>query len=619
MPLPELIGRYRPVRRLGAGGFAVVWLAHDESLDAEVAVKVMADNWADRLDLRERFLREARMLRQAASQRIVQVFDIGELADDRPYLVMEYADRGTLADRVKADGAYPLAEALRVTAEVARGVAELHSAGVVHRDLKPSNVLITSVRGGGERLLVADLGVAKSLAHGSGVTMSVGSAGYMAPEQMEPQIGVDPRADVYSLGAFAYHLMTAEKPPISLVLREKLPSDLPPAVRETLLLTLLSDRENRWPDAASLAARFDELASHIDDDVTVAAIPTRGHGGSGFTPTPGSFTPGGTGGSAFPQPVSPTPGWNYQGTPDPQSARTGTGWQNYQGSPTGPGQFTQQPPSGRQPAPQDSYRGSYANAPSNTPHRTPDSQGWSQSGYAQTPQGAGQQYNQPQQTPSPLQGFQPAQAATQRPSTTPARPLGRGHGRWIATMTAVVVLAAATGIGAVLLWQWRAGRDLTVTDASGSITLTAPPVFGSELVKSGWNPTTIGLTATKADGLLLSDRVEDWSDLTQNINGVFVGLSDSKNLPKKVKAITHDKCTDGKAKPFEVSSGWTGEIHTWTDCETGTGQVQEAYLEPQEGSSTYVYMQIRRTGDNDHSPEQLIDQLVVSEGSATRN
>jgi len=251
-----------------------VWLARDESLDAEVAVKVMADNWADRMDLRERFLREARMLRQASSYRIVQVFDIGELEDGRPYLVMEYADRGTLAERVRANGPYPLPEALRITAEVARGIAELHAAGVVHRDLKPSNVLISSVRGGGERLLVADLGVAKSLAHGSGVTMSVGSAGYMAPEQAEPQIGVDVRADVYSLGAFAYHLITADRPGLPMVIREKLPPDLPPAVRRTLLSALAEDRQERWPDAASLAERLDELAEIAEltpDDVTVAA------------------------------------------------------------------------------------------------------------------------------------------------------------------------------------------------------------------------------------------------------------------------------------------------------------------------------------------------------------
>lgn len=273
MPVSELIGRYRPSRRIGAGGFAVVWLAHDESLHAEVAVKVMADNWSDRLDLRERFLQEARLLRQASSYRIVQVFDIGELDDGRPYLVMEYADRGTLADRVKANGPYPLAEALRILAEVARGVAELHAAGVVHRDLKPSNVLISSVRGGGERLLLADLGVAKSLAHGSGVTMSVGSAGYMAPEQSEPQIGVDVRADVYSLGAFAYHLITAQQPGWPLVLREKLPADLPRPVRETLLQTLVSNPEERWPDAASLAERFDELADLVENDLTVVAPP----------------------------------------------------------------------------------------------------------------------------------------------------------------------------------------------------------------------------------------------------------------------------------------------------------------------------------------------------------
>jgi serine/threonine protein kinase len=77
MSVPDVIGRYRVDSRLGAGAFAVVWLAHDELLDTAIAIKVMAENWIDRVDLRDRFLAEARMLRRAASDRIVQVFDIG--------------------------------------------------------------------------------------------------------------------------------------------------------------------------------------------------------------------------------------------------------------------------------------------------------------------------------------------------------------------------------------------------------------------------------------------------------------------------------------------------------------------------------------------------------------
>jgi hypothetical protein len=261
MSVPDLIGRYRLLRKLGSGGFAVVWLARDESLETPIAIKIMADHWADRLDLRERFLTEARMLRQAASSRVAQVFDIGELPDGRPYFVMEYADRGTLADRT-AVRRLPLVEALRVTAEVARGVAELHLAGIVHRDIKPSNVLIRSTPGGTERYLVADLGVAKSLARASGLTMSVGSAGYMAPEQAQPQVGVDVRADVYSLGALAFHLITGEDPgvPGQVIPRDRLQRELPDPVRRLLNRALEPNRDRRWPDALSFAEQLDALA-----------------------------------------------------------------------------------------------------------------------------------------------------------------------------------------------------------------------------------------------------------------------------------------------------------------------------------------------------------------------
>ena len=263
MPVPDVIGRYRLGPRLGSGGFAVVWLAHDESLDTNIAIKVMADNWVDRMDLRERFLMEARMLRRAASNRIVQVFDIGELPDGRPYFVMEYADRGTLADRVRTEP-LPLVVALRVTAEIARGAEELHRAGIVHRDLKPSNVLIRSTQNGPERLLIADLGVAKSLAQASGLTMSVGSAGYMAPEQSGPNSGVDVRADVYSLGAIAYRLITGEVPGLpGYVFAGGPRPDLPEPVRRVLQRTLEVDRERRWPDAATLAVQLEQLADQF--------------------------------------------------------------------------------------------------------------------------------------------------------------------------------------------------------------------------------------------------------------------------------------------------------------------------------------------------------------------
>lgn len=261
MSAPERIGRYRTDRLVGSGGFATVWLARDEVLDAPVAVKVLADNWAHQLDVRERFLEEARILRRADSDRVVRVHDIGELDDGRPYFVMTYADGGTLADKVAA-GPVPVADALRYGADVARGLAVLHEVGVIHRDVNPANVLLRSGRNGGsDRVLVADLGLAKAAAHGSGFTLTVGTAGYMAPEQSSGD-AISKRADVYAVGALLHHLLTGEAPTADGL--PELPADLPEPVRAVARQAVRRRPEERFPSATALADALDDARIAVD-------------------------------------------------------------------------------------------------------------------------------------------------------------------------------------------------------------------------------------------------------------------------------------------------------------------------------------------------------------------
>ncbi|WP_283139027.1 serine/threonine-protein kinase [Rhizohabitans arisaemae] len=260
---PDRVGRYTVSRPLGSGGFATVWLGYDDALESAVAIKILAEEWVDDVDIRDRFLREARFLRRAESTRLVQVYDIGETSG-RPYFVMTYADRGTLKDRM-ADGPHPPQEALRLGIEIARAAEVLHDLGVVHRDIKPSNILFSSVPQG-ERLMLADLGIAKATTDVSGHTISAGTPRYMAPEQGRPSANLDGRADVHGVGAVVYQLLTGTAPLSAAVRRPPgaIVPGLPEGVDEAVMRALEPEPQDRWPSAGAFA---DALAEIVDATV----------------------------------------------------------------------------------------------------------------------------------------------------------------------------------------------------------------------------------------------------------------------------------------------------------------------------------------------------------------
>ena len=255
------LGRYRLDHVLGSGSFATVWRGYDPELDVVVAVKVLADNWSLDADVRERFLAEARLLRRISSDRVVRVHDVG-VVEGRPYFVMDHVAGGSLADRV---GTLAPAEAVRLTAEAAYAVQVVHDAGVVHRDVKPGNLLLDTAVDP-PRVLLADLGSAKTLADASGYTVTTGTPAYMAPEQAGLAGGFDGRADVYALAVVGHELLSGVRPftgeagsdPTGPGRRVVLapvaaPRGLPAAVDTVLTRGLAPDPADRPADARQLA------------------------------------------------------------------------------------------------------------------------------------------------------------------------------------------------------------------------------------------------------------------------------------------------------------------------------------------------------------------------------
>lgn len=215
------IGRYRVIAPIGAGGFATVYRALDESNGHEVAIKVLAENHSLVPDTRRRFVDEVGLLQTVDSQAIAKIYEVGETDTGQPYMVLELADRGDLRRRLEEiRGSHQVlnrADLTMLAHHLYDSLTTLHRAEIVHRDVSPGNILIRSRRAPGqradtrngditllepgERFLLADLGHAKDMILASGFTAGGGTRGFASPEQRDDITVVDLRADIFSATA----------------------------------------------------------------------------------------------------------------------------------------------------------------------------------------------------------------------------------------------------------------------------------------------------------------------------------------------------------------------------------------------------------------------------------
>src|SRR6476659_3765825 len=204
-----LSDRYELEELVGTGGMSSVFRAHDRLLDRKVALKVLHEQYAADADYVERFRREARSVAALSHPNIVTVIDRGEHCG-RQYIVFEYIEGENLKRLIERRGPAPVATALELAIQVARGLSFAHQQGLVHRDVKPQNVLLN----GNNEAKVTDFGIARSLDVQHGMTQTgtvLGTSDYIAPEQAQGQ-RVDEHTDVYSLGVVLYELLTTEVP-----------------------------------------------------------------------------------------------------------------------------------------------------------------------------------------------------------------------------------------------------------------------------------------------------------------------------------------------------------------------------------------------------------------------
>jgi serine/threonine protein kinase len=212
--VPAQVGRYRILGAIGQGGMGTVYRAEDPQLQRVVALKVPRFEGSERMreTAVKRFLREARAMAQVRHPHVCPIHDVGE-QDGVPYVVMEYVDGQSLADRLSDGRRYDdPTEAVRLVRQVAEALEAVHARGLVHRDLKPGNVLIDT----SGRAVLTDFGLARSdqdVEHLTADGTLIGTPAYMAPEQASLTAGpVGPSTDVYSLGVVLYQMLTGRLP-----------------------------------------------------------------------------------------------------------------------------------------------------------------------------------------------------------------------------------------------------------------------------------------------------------------------------------------------------------------------------------------------------------------------
>jgi serine/threonine-protein kinase len=263
--------RYEVLGLLGSGGMGTVYRARDRELDELVALKMLRRGLASSTKALERFRREVKLARRVTHRNVARTFDIGEHAGAR-FLTMELVEGEMLGARLARTGRMRNVDVVPIARELASGLAAAHDAGVVHRDLKPENIIVAN----DGRVVITDFGIARALwSSNQSVGGVVGTPTYMAPEQVEGALDLDPRADVYAFGAIIFELMTGmpawdAKTPVQIMMA-RLTEPPPDPRRHVPTLTESSSafimkcmarkRDDRFANGRDLRTALDQLIS----------------------------------------------------------------------------------------------------------------------------------------------------------------------------------------------------------------------------------------------------------------------------------------------------------------------------------------------------------------------